>query len=103
MVDSKRSRLVAIAVAAVAVVVAFSVGYFALTHSSSPASSPEPKTYLNLTISSGNATEMGNYTTPFISITANTIVVVTIDELRSLRQPALCFLGQPRRWDRGGN
>jgi hypothetical protein len=78
---STRLRLAAVAAVAVVVVVAvivlYAVGVILPTH---PASSPAPtsKTYVNLTISYDPTTMIGNYTTPFISIVAHSLVVVTI-------------------------
>ncbi|MFZ0698725.1 MAG: hypothetical protein WAN74_00800 [Thermoplasmata archaeon] len=82
MADSRRRNLVALAVVAVvvvtAVVLAFAVGYFVPNRSPSPTPASEPRTYLNLTIAYDPKTETGNYTTPFISVVANTLVVATI-------------------------
>lgn len=77
-----RFRLVVIAVVAVVVVAAvllfFAVGFLVPSRSSSSPSLPTVKTYVNLTITYDPATQIANYTTPFISIVAHTLVVMTI-------------------------
>jgi hypothetical protein len=79
---SKRFTWIALAVVVVVVVTAivlmFAFGFIALTPSPSSTPTSEPKTYLNLTIDYNSTTGIGNYTTPFISIVAHTLVVVTI-------------------------
>jgi hypothetical protein len=71
--------LSAVAVVVVAtVVVLFAVGVLVPTHSAAAPSGPQLKTYVNLTISYDPVTQVGNYTTPFISVTAHSLVVVTI-------------------------
>ena len=61
-----------------AVVVLFSVGALTPSHSSPGTPTPLVKTYLNLSISYDASTGIANYTTPFISIVAHTLVIVTI-------------------------
>jgi len=82
MARSTRFKVVAVALVAVIVVAAVLVLFVAgvLLPASSPASTPTPtvKTYVNLTIAYDPATGIGNYTTPFISVVAHTLVVVTI-------------------------
>lgn len=78
----QRFRLVVVAavavVIAVIVVVLFAVGFLVPPRSSSTPSLPTVKTYVNLSITYDAATQIGNYTTPFISIVAHTLVVMTI-------------------------
>jgi len=68
---------VVVVLVVVTVVVLFAVGVLVPTHSS-PAPAPLLKTYLNLTIVYDASTGIANYTIPFISIVAHTLVVVTI-------------------------
>jgi len=68
----------AVVVVAIAVVVLFAIGALVPTHSSTPAPPPFPKTFLNLTITYDAATGIANFSAPFISVTAHTLVVVTI-------------------------
>lgn len=76
-------RLQWAAVAAVAillvvlVVVFWTYGFLAPAHSS-PAPAPLPRTFVNLTITYDPVSGIANYTTPFISMQAHTLVVVTI-------------------------
>jgi hypothetical protein len=82
MARSRRFKLVAIAVVAVivaaAVLVLFAVGVLVPARSPTTTPTPAVKTYVNLTIAYDAATGIGNYTTPFISMIAQTLVVVTI-------------------------
>jgi hypothetical protein len=82
MERSRRFQWIALAVVVVAVaagvLVLYATGVIAPTHSASPSPIPTTKTYVNLTIVYDPATGIGNYTTPFISMVANTLVVVTI-------------------------
>jgi hypothetical protein len=82
MARSTRFKLVAIALVAVVVVasvlVLFAAGFLQPASSPTPIPIPTAKTYVNLTISYDPATQIGNYTTPFISVVAHTLVVVTI-------------------------
>jgi hypothetical protein len=82
MERSRRLRWVAVAVVAVivavGVLVLFALGVIVPTHSPSPTPTPQTRTYVNLTITYDPATMIANYTTPFISIVAHTLVVVTI-------------------------
>ena len=82
MALTRRFTWIALAVVAVVVVttviVLFAFGFIAPAPSSSSTPPAEPKTYLNLTIHYDSTTGIGNYTTPFISIVAHTLVVVTI-------------------------
>jgi len=79
---SRRFKWVTLGAGAAAVVIAvlllFAFGVILPTHSATTTSTPQLKTYLNLTITYDPATQIGNYTTPFISIVAHTLVVVTI-------------------------
>ena len=78
----QRFRLVAVAAVAVGVaatvVVLVTAGFLAPAPSSSTPSLPTVTTYVNLSITYDAATQIGNYTTPFISIVAHTLVVMTI-------------------------
>jgi hypothetical protein len=103
---SRRFGLIALAVVVVvaaAVALLFVTGIILPTHTSSPASTSEPKTYVNLTISYNPLTDIGNYTTPFISIVAHTLVLVTITNYDPTASPLFVS------WDRhvvgtvGGN
>jgi hypothetical protein len=82
MERSRRLKLVAVAAVAIVIVILviilFAVGVILPAHSPSPSPAPTSKTYVNLTISYDPTTQIGNYTTPFISIIAHTLVVVTI-------------------------
>ena len=69
--------VVAVVVAAV-VLIFFAVGFLQPPRSSSSPSLPTEKTYVNLTITYDSATQIGNFTTPFISVVAHTLVVMTI-------------------------
>lgn len=75
-----RLRWIALAVAVVLVVATVAalvaVEFLAPARSSTPA--PTVKTYENLTITYDAATGIANYTTPFISLVAHTVVVMTI-------------------------
>jgi hypothetical protein len=79
---SKRFRWVVVAVVVVVVaagvLLLFATGIIVPTHSPSPTPASLPKTYVNLTITYDPTTQIGNYTTPFISIVAHTLVVMTI-------------------------
>jgi len=79
---SKRFRLIVVAavavLVAVSVVVLFAAGYLAPARPATSPTAPTVKTFVNLTITYDPATMIANYTTPFISIVAHTLVVVTI-------------------------
>ncbi|MGA8274800.1 MAG: hypothetical protein WB789_09755 [Thermoplasmata archaeon] len=79
---SRQLKLVAVGVVAIVVAVGvlllFTFGVLVPTHPASTTSPTGPKTYLNLTIAYDTATGVGNFTTPFISVVAHTLVVVTI-------------------------
>lgn len=62
---------------AVVVVVFWAYGFLAPAHPSS-APAPLPRTFVNLTITYDPASGIANYTTPFISMQAHTLVLVTI-------------------------
>jgi len=90
--DRSRRVLVVVAAAlavvvAITVVLLFAVGALVPTHSSTAPASSLPKTYLNLTIVYDNATGIANYTAPFISIVAHTLVVVTITDYDPTASP----------------
>ena len=78
---AKRLRVVVlvavIVVVVVAVIVLYAVGAL-VPKTPAAAASPLPRTYLNLTIVYDASTGIANYTIPFISIVAHTLVVVTI-------------------------
>ena len=77
-----RFRLVALGLVAVVVVAAvvlfFAVGLLSPPPAATTSPLPTERTYVNLTITYDAATQIGNFTTPFISMVAHTLVVVTI-------------------------
>ena len=79
---SKRFRLIVVVAVAVlvaaSVVVLFAAGYLTPAHTAASPTAPMVQTYVNLTITYDPATMIGNYTTPFISMIAHTLVIVTI-------------------------
>jgi len=89
---SRRFRWVAlvatVALIAVTVVVLFAAGFLATTHPST-APAPLPRTFLNLTIVYDASTGIANYTAPFLSVVANTLVVVTITNYDPTVSPLL--------------
>jgi len=69
--------LAVVAIVVVAVVVLYAFGAPIPTTAPSTAV-PLPRTYLNLTITYDASTGIANYSTPFISVAADTLVMVTI-------------------------
>ena len=61
-----------------AVAVWFSLANLLASHNSGAGSAAEPTTYLNLTITFDPATGMASFTTPNVSMVADSLVVVTI-------------------------
>ena len=66
-----------VVVVAIAVILLYAVGVL-VPKTSAVAPGPLPRTYVNLTITYDPSSGIANYSTPFISMVAHTLIVVTI-------------------------